>query len=180
MKKILIGLGVLVVLLIVAFLYLNNRNRTLSPVGSAALENAGFEVSVSYSRPSVRDRLIFGEKEEGALLPYGYFWRLGANEPTVLKVSDDFKIDGNKIPAGEYALYAFPRKGEMELRVNSEIKFWGIMEPEPGNDVATYVARMTQNAKTEQFTIATEKVKRGVNVIFLWDHFRWELPIIKD
>jgi len=180
LKKFFIGLLLLAVLIIVAFFYLNNRNRTLSPQGEAELTNAGFDVSITYSRPSVRDRLIFGEKEEGALLPYGYYWRLGANEPTLLTVSSSFKVAGKEIPAGTYTLYAFPRKGEMELRLNSETNFWGTMEPEEGNDVAAALVRMDRIDKTEQFTIILEKVKMGVNVVFQWDNFRWELPIEKS
>lgn len=179
MKKILIIVSVIAAILVIAVLYLNNRNRTLSPPAEASLKNAGMEATLKYSRPSVRDRLIFGEKEEGALQPYGVYWRLGANEPTILEVSEDFEVDGQELPAGSYTLYAVPRKGEMELILNSEIKFWGVMEPEKTNDVATYVTRMKRIEKVEQFTVTMEPLKKGVNVVFQWDTYRWELPLTK-
>ncbi|MEQ9404866.1 MAG: DUF2911 domain-containing protein [Cyclobacteriaceae bacterium] len=177
LKKILIGAGIVVVLLVAAVLFLDNRNRTLSPSGSTTLENEGLSVTVNYSRPSVRDRLIFGEEEEGALQPYGVYWRLGANEPTEIEVSKDFSFGGERIKAGKYVIYAIPRKGEMELRLNSELRFWGVMEADNEKDVATAIVRMEQNEKTEQFTIRAVAVKRGVNVIFEWDVYQWTLPV---
>jgi hypothetical protein len=71
LKKILIGVIILVVILAAAFMYLQYRNRSLSPPGSASLTNNGLTVSVDYSRPSVRDRVIFGTKEEKALASTG-------------------------------------------------------------------------------------------------------------
>ncbi len=50
-KKILIAVAVLIVFLAAAYVYLNNRNRTLSPPGSTELANGNLVVSVQYSRP---------------------------------------------------------------------------------------------------------------------------------
>ncbi|MEI9917434.1 MAG: DUF2911 domain-containing protein [Bacteroidota bacterium] len=81
-KKIIIGVVAFIVLLAAGFGYLNYRNRTLSPPGKVELTVNGLTVSIPYSRPSVRGRLIFGSEEQGALQPYGKYWRLGANEST--------------------------------------------------------------------------------------------------
>src|SRR6187431_1951497 len=105
LKKILIGVGILAVLLVAAFLYLNNRNRTLSPPGKAELTVGDLSVSIPYSRPSVRGRLIFGPKEQGALQPYGVYWRLGANESTEITVNKDINFNGQPIKAGTYRMY---------------------------------------------------------------------------
>jgi hypothetical protein len=59
MKKIVIGISVLVVVIAGVFYYLNNRNRTLSPPGNTELTVGELSVSIPYSRPSVRDRVIF-------------------------------------------------------------------------------------------------------------------------
>ena len=107
-KKILIGVVAVIVILAAAFAYLNNRNRTLSPPGSAELANGDLSVSITYSRPSVRGRLIFGTKEQGALQPYGVYWRLGANEATEITLNKDVTFNGNPLKAGKYKLYATP------------------------------------------------------------------------
>lgn len=176
-KKILIGFGILVVLIVVFMIYANNRNRTLSPPGESSVQANGMNVSVNYSRPSVRERMIFGEVEEGALQPYGVYWRLGANEPTVIEVSSDFQFGEESFTAGKYVIYAFPRKGEMEIRLNTDLRFWGYTEPDYTQDVATVVVPLSQNAHVEQFTINAAEVADGVKLIFTWGNYLWELPI---
>ncbi|MGB0432651.1 MAG: DUF2911 domain-containing protein, partial [Bacteroidia bacterium] len=86
LKKILIGLGVLVVLVAAAAFYLNHRNRTLSPPQQELWTSGdGAEFEVNYSAPSVRDRLVFGTAEQEPLQPFGQYWRLGANESTEIR-----------------------------------------------------------------------------------------------
>ncbi len=179
-KKLLIGFGILVVLIVAFMIYANNRNRTLSPPGETNISANGIEVSVNYSRPSVRDRLIFGEEEEGVLQPYGVYWRLGANEPTFLEVSTDFKFGDDMFPAGKYVIYAFPRKGEMEIRLNAELRGWGYFEPDYSQDLSTTVVPITQNEHVEQFTINATDAPGGVNLVFTWSTSQWVLPIKKQ
>ncbi|MGZ3823028.1 MAG: DUF2911 domain-containing protein, partial [Mucilaginibacter sp.] len=65
------------------------------------------KITLTYSRPNVKGRKIFGAME-----PYGVVWRTGANAATVIKFSDDVTIEGNKVPAGEYGLFSIPDKDE--------------------------------------------------------------------
>lgn len=180
MKKFLIVLGVLVVLIVAGLFYMNNRNRTLSPPGEVNAEGGGLKVAVTYSRPSVRDRLIFGEKEEGALQPYGYYWRLGANEPTDIDVSGSFIFGDEKINAGKYVIYAIPRKGEMEIRLSSDLRVWGYTEPDYSKDIATTFVRTGPAEHTEQFTITAKPASYGVLLEFNWGNQAWSLPIKKQ
>lgn len=61
------------------------------------------DVTVEYSRPSMRGRKIFGP---GGLEPYGSVWRTGANSATKVTFSTDVKFGGKDVPAGTYALYS--------------------------------------------------------------------------
>ena len=176
-KKILIGLGIFVVLIVAAMLYLNNRNRTLSPSGELSAESNGMEVNVFYSRPSVRDRMIFGEEEEGALQPYGVYWRLGANEPTLMEVSSNFKFGKETFESGKYVIYAFPRKGEMEIRLNSDLRFWGYTEPDYSKDLATVIVPTIPNEHVEQFTIEAVEAAGGLDLEFTWSTYKWVLSL---
>ena len=56
----------------------------LSPPGQATLTPFadGGTVTIDYSRPSMRNRKIFG-----GLVPYDQVWRTGANAATTLKTS---------------------------------------------------------------------------------------------
>src|SRR5690349_16438874 len=60
-------------------------------------------VELSYSRPGMRTRKIYGD-----LVPFGKVWRTGANSATTLTFADEVTIGGTKIPAGKYGLLSIP------------------------------------------------------------------------
>lgn len=76
-----------------------------SPSASLKQKIGLTDVEISYSRPSVRERTIFGE---GGLLPYGEFWRVGANAATKITFSGDVFLDGEFLKKGSYTLLAKP------------------------------------------------------------------------
>ncbi|HNP97254.1 MAG TPA: DUF2911 domain-containing protein, partial [Cyclobacteriaceae bacterium] len=77
-------------------------------------QTIGFtEITVNYSRPSARGRKVMGQ-----LVPYGRIWRVGANESTKISFNDDVKIAGHPVPAGTYALYAFPQEKEWTIVIH--------------------------------------------------------------
>lgn len=177
-KKILIGLGVVIVLLAIGFAYLNYRNRTLSPPGETSLTVNGLTVSLTYSRPSVRGRLIFGTEEQKALQPYGKYWRLGANESTEITVNKDVQFNGQPLKAGTYKIYAIPGADAFEVVLNTELGTWGAMEPDYSLDfMRTKLPVEHAVAPVEQFTITTVEAEGGVNVVFDWSDVRFVLPI---
>ena len=178
LKKILIGLGILIILLVAAFLYLNNRNRTLSPPGSVELTNGELSISISYSRPSVRGRVIFGTETEGALQPYGKYWRLGANESTEITFSKDVNFNGTPIKGGTYRMYAIPGADEFEIALNSELGQWGAFEPDYSLDVLrTKVPVQQTSSLVEQYTISLTPTDNGIDVIFEWANTRFVVPV---
>jgi hypothetical protein len=81
------------------------------------------EVSITYCRPSVRGRVIWG-----GLVPYDQVWRTGANEATTITFSDDATIEGTKLPAGTYGLFTIPGKDEWTVIFNKGAKQWGAYE----------------------------------------------------
>ena len=178
LKKILIGVIILVVILAAAFMYLSYRNRSLSPPGSASLTNNGLTVAVDYSRPSVRDRLIFGTKDEKALQPYGEYWRLGANEATEISFNKDVLFNNQDLAKGTYRLYAIPGVDTFEIGVNSELGKWGYSDPDYAKDILkTSVPVEKLSAPVEQFTITLQKSADGIDVVFDWADTRLVLPV---
>jgi hypothetical protein len=177
-KKILISVVVILGLLAAAFLYFKQRNRSLSPPGSETLTSGGLTVTISYSRPSVRGRLIFGPEEQKALQPYGKYWRLGANESTEITFSRDVLFNGTAVKAGTYKIYAIPGADSFELRLNSELGKWGYYEPDYSKDlVSTKVPVERIKAPVEQFTISMAPEGDGINVIFEFSDYRFVLPL---
>jgi hypothetical protein len=164
-KKVFIGIGIFVILLVAAMAYLSNRNRTLSPPGKVEFKNDNIAVEVNYSRPSVRDRLIFGTKEEGALQPYGEYWRLGANEGTEITFDRDIIIDGNALSAGTYRFYGYPFAEYFDMVISTATDEWGYSEPDIKSTLFTVRLPVDRNSDPiEQYTI---EVLDGDSVLFV-------------
>ena len=178
MKKILIGVGVFVLLIVVFVFYANNQNRTLSPGGTATYEGNGLSMEIPYSRPSQKDRVLFGTLEEGALQPYGVYWRLGANEATTVTFSRDVTFNGIPVPAGIYVIYAFPGEEKFEIRLNAEVQFWGAIEPDTATDfLTTYVSHERSAEQVEQYTIRFEEDGPIVFIVCEWGNMRISIPV---
>ena len=163
-KKIFIGIGVFLVLIVSALAYLNNRNRTLSPPGSASYTKGDFTINVDYSRPSVRERLIFGTETDGALLPYGMYWRLGANESTEISFNKDISVLMNPVKAGTYKIYMVPQEDHFDFVFSTDVGTWGYSEPDYSKDVLSVELPTAYKSKdfSEQFTIDFEEKGGGL------------------
>lgn len=78
------------------------------------------DVTITYSRPGVKGRVIWGE-----LVPYDKVWRTGANEATNIVFSNDVKINGNALKAGTYSLHTIPGQGGWTVIFNTKADQWG-------------------------------------------------------
>ncbi|GAB3200317.1 hypothetical protein ABID22_003554 [Pontibacter aydingkolensis] len=123
-------------------------------------------ISINYSRPAVKGRQVFGDLE-----PYGQVWRTGANASTKIKFSGDVTIAGNKIPAGEYALYTIPNKEEWTVILNKNTKLWGSDGYKQEEDQARFKVKAQKNPrKVESFTINFANLKNdAADIEILWD-----------
>ena len=72
------------------------------------------DISIVYSRPSMKERKIFGD-----LVPYGKLWRTGANMATKITFSEDVKIEGKELKAGSYAFFTIPGESEWTFIFNT-------------------------------------------------------------
>jgi hypothetical protein len=77
-------------------------------------------ITITFSRPNTIGRKIFGYVE-----PYDKVWRTGANWATVVTFSDDVALEGNKVPAGEYALFSIPGENQWTIILSKKSKQWG-------------------------------------------------------
>ena len=135
-------------------------------------------MEIPYSRPTQRDRLLFGTIEEGALQPYGVYWRLGANEPTTVTYSRDVSFNGIPVPAGIYVIYAFPGAEQFEIRLNSEAQIWGAMEPDAASDfLTTNVPHERNTEQAEEYTIRFEEDAPIVFIVCEWGNMRIRIPV---
>ncbi len=128
---------------------------------------------VSYSQPSKRGRVIFGE-----LVPYGEIWRTGANMSTDITFKSDVVFAGKQVKKGSYAIFTIPEQDEWTVILNSQTKQRGSSEYETHKDknvleVKVPVTRTT--AVQEQFLISFDKN----NLIFTWDQTQVKVPLKK-
>ena len=87
------------------------------------------EVTITYGRPGVKGRDVFGGLE-----PYGQVWRAGANEATVFHATGDVTINGEPLPAGVYGFFAIPGEDEWTLIFNREAEQWGAFDYDEEQD----------------------------------------------
>lgn len=131
---------------------------------------------ITYSRPNKKDREVFGK-----LIPYGKMWRVGANEATEIKFFNDVMIQGKKVKAGTYSLYAIPTETEWTIILNTDLDQWGEYSYKEGMDVARFKAsvknldEVVENL-TIQFKQANDKLNEAIMMV-AWDKTVVELPI---
>ena len=176
-RKAVIILIVLVVLAVISFLFFSKGNRP-SPPGHVELNHDGLEISISYSRPSVRGRVIFGTEEEGALQVYDKYWRLGANEATEISFSKNVNFNGKPIDAGTYSMYAIPGSESFTIVLNSEVNKSGAPEPDHNKDVLQVEVPVRKTTmSTEQFTVLLKPMGPSINIIFDWATTQFVIPV---
>src|SRR5437764_5558520 len=108
------SIALILFFLTVSFSYSQNlRTPQASPTESIKQDFGMSFIELTYSRPGMKGRKIFGD-----LVPYGKVWRTGANSATYIKFNDDVVIGGQPLKAGEYALYTVPNPDEWEVIIN--------------------------------------------------------------
>lgn len=179
LKKILLGVLALV-LLLVGYVAYQASKPPASPPDTASFSHDGLELSVDYSRPYKKGRLIFGEPGSEALQAYGQYWRLGANAATELTVNKDFTFGGKAVSAGTYRMFAFPGATSWEIVLNSEAGvFWAFLEPDYDKDVVkVQISPENMATEVEQLTIDFTPADMGVHMNVKWDKTKVSVPII--
>ena len=151
-------------------LYINPK----SPLEHVNYTDGDTEISIRYYRPYKNERLIFGTKESGALVPYGAYWRLGANLTTKLTTNKDISVAGRSLKAGTYGLYAYPEKENWVVVVHTKTGGFSFAEPDlAGIIMKINTATQALGKPLEQFTI--DFVDNYLRM--RWDSTQITLPI---
>ena len=170
MKKFLLySLLSIVILLIGGFLYIT-FTPPASPLDTSLFKEDGKEITITYSKPYKKGRLIFGDKSEGALVPFNEYWRTGANRHTIINTNFELNFSDNILPSGEYSLYTIPGKDAWKVVINSENVYFGILQPDENNDLFSFDAYPTNlNESVEQLIIDFVSDSIGSSVRLRWD-----------
>ena len=133
--------------------------------------NVKTDLLVDYSSPQKKDRLIFGSKEDGALVPYGEYWRTGANFCTDFYTSSSISFNGSSLEAGKYFLYTIPKENSWDVVLNSDHGRFGFFNPNKENDVLiTTVPSYNLDEVLEEFTIDFIEKNENIYLRLRWDN----------
>jgi hypothetical protein len=149
-----------------------------SPAASLKQRVGLTDIEVSYFRPGVKGRKIFGGLE-----PYGVVWRTGANNPTKITFSTPVKIGGKEVPAGSYGLYSIPGEKEWTVIINKiGEKDWGAYAYKADNDVVRATVKPVMLAQpVETFTIDINDIKtESATLNLIWEKTRVPVKIEVD
>ena len=129
------------------------------------------KIDIKYSRPGVKERVIFGE-----LVPYDKLWRFGANDATTIKTKHSLFFDGKELKAGTYSVFAIPGKEFWEIIFNSDNKATTDSFDE-AKTVLSVKGKVYSNSYTESLFIGFDNIKdQSASIVVLWEKTKVEIP----
>jgi hypothetical protein len=148
------------------------------------------DITITYSRPGVKGRKVWGEAPAGApateatlddararakdapLVPYGHVWRAGANEATQFSVTDDVLVNGQPLKAGTYSLHMIPGKDEWTIIFNSVADQWGSFSYDAKKDALRVKAKPQTVADNQENLAYTfdPVTDNAAQVNLRWEH----------
>src|SRR4030095_9035391 len=138
-----------------------------SPPATIKQEFALSSIEISYSRPGVKGRKIFGD-----LVPYGKVWRTGANGATTITFGEDVTIGGKKVAAGKYGLLSIPGETEWTFIITKQTDVTNPADYKQDQDVV----RVTAKPETLPFSIETMMINidniksNSCTIGLVWDN----------
>jgi hypothetical protein len=120
------------------------------------------DITITYSRPGVKGRKIWGDPlpeqtasvkgeatldnqtnrpKDAAIVPYGHMWRTGADDATMFVITDEVLINGQRLPGGSYSLHTIPGKDEWTIIFNGTANQWGSFSYDPAKDTLRVKAK---------------------------------------
>ena len=149
--------------------------KTPQPSPTAEIEQAiGLtKVEVSYSRPGVKGRTIFGD-----LVAYGKLWRTGANSATTIKTESDIMLAGKSLKKGTYSVFTIPGESEWTIIINSDATASTNKYAED-KDIMRFTVKSSKTAvKVESFTMLFSNLTNdSADWQIMWENTMITIPV---
>ena len=138
---------------------------------------AATEIEITYGRPALRGRTVFGE-----VVPWGQVWRTGSYAATRISFSTPVAFNGIAVDSGAYELFTIPGEREWVVILQRSRSQWGSYAYDPAHDVARVTARPTPlPERVESFTLSLDDVtSRAATLHLAWDRVRLPVRITVD
>jgi hypothetical protein len=156
----------------------------VSPSATVTQTVGTTDLTVTYSRPGAKGRVIWGE-----LVPYDKVWRTGANEATAFTTTDPIQFGGKPLAAGTYELFTLPGKDEWQVIVSDTTGQWGSSTYDSTKDVMRVPVKPTPIAPPQEWMeFSFEDLAPGsltvgpnsTNLVLRWERLQIAVPIVVD
>jgi TolA-binding protein len=148
-----------------------------SPAASVGQTIGITDVNLTYHRPAVNKRKIFG-----ALVPYGVLWRAGANQNSTIAFSTPVKVEGQALPAGTYGLFMIPGQAQWTVVFSKFTDDWGTYNYDQSEDAARVtVTPQTMNDNQERMAFTFDDLtSNSATASLRWEKLRVPFKIEVD
>lgn len=148
-----------------------------SPSAKIEQQFSTSSITIDYSRPSMKGRVIFGD-----LVPYDKIWRTGANANTKITFGEDVTINNLPVAAGTYSLYTIPGKDSWLVILNKGTENWGLSGfNEAENVLKVQVSPVILSEPCETFTISVDNLSNNTAILNLqWERVKIPIVILAD
>ncbi len=148
-----------------------------SPSATVSQSFATSKIEISYSRPGAKGRKVFGD-----VVPFGKFWRTGANAATTISFGEDVKINGMEVKAGKYGLLSYPGEAEWTIILTKDLNVTSEDGYKKENDVARFMVKPSRLASmVETFTIEIGNLKNNeCDLELKWENTAVSLKVTTD
>jgi tetratricopeptide (TPR) repeat protein len=145
-----------------------------SPTQTIKQDFALGSIELTYSRPAMKGRKVFGD-----LVPFNKLWRTGANGATIIKFTDAVEINGKRIDTGSYALYTVPGTEDWEIILNKGTKNWGTDGYKESEDVLKFKVPVEKmKTRLESFTMQFANIMpESCELHIMWEKTAVRIPI---
>jgi TolA-binding protein len=134
------------------------------------------EIGITYHRPAVNKRTIWGE-----LVPYDEVWRAGANQNTTISFSSPVTINGKPLAAGTYGLHMIPTKGDWTIAFSNTSWAWGSFSYDEKEDALRVTAKPQPAEFQERLSYSfDDPTEKSVDVALRWEKVRVPFTVEVD
>ncbi len=158
-----------------------NKKPMASPAASVSTTVGFTNISISYFRPQMKGRKIFGNGDS-YLVPFGKTWRTGANGGTKVTFSDDVTIGGKSLKAGEYQLVTTPGKDSWDVIFCSDTTIGGNMSKVNDGNTALKLSVSPDKLKdtVDALTINIANIStdsKSADIQLAWENTSVNIPV---
>ncbi len=147
-----------------------------SPRASVTQSLGLTEIAISYHRPAVNKRKIWG-----GLVPWNDVWRAGANENTTISFSTPVSVAGQPLPSGTYGLHMIPTEGDWTVAFSRQHNAWGSFSYDAKEDALRVPAKPREAAFAERLSYRFDDPTRDSAIVVLhWEKLEVPFTVSTD